>query len=271
MKNKNLYTMKQPELGKRILELRKSKGFTQEELVDKCNINVRTIQRIEAGEVSPRNFTIKTILEVLGVDADAFFEPSVHENVTFSKEDRNTLQYSWISAILFTIFGAVGLVVESYLLSYDEPVDGEIIYRGISGVLMLTTLLFYLRGYKVLGDRYGHKMLVSASYVYFVLEFLMILFTIILTVFEFDSAIIEGISGVALIMMLGIGELILGIGIQKLKEQMGSFAQVVGVIKLVNGALFISVILSPIAVFLALPVLVLEIVLLYRASQLAKG
>ena len=30
--------MKQPELGKKISELRKAKGLTQEELVEKCNI-----------------------------------------------------------------------------------------------------------------------------------------------------------------------------------------------------------------------------------------
>ncbi|MCS5489833.1 helix-turn-helix domain-containing protein [Algoriphagus limi] len=47
--------MKQPELGKKISELRKAKGMTQEELVEKCNLNVRTIQRIEAGEVTPRS------------------------------------------------------------------------------------------------------------------------------------------------------------------------------------------------------------------------
>jgi transcriptional regulator with XRE-family HTH domain len=44
--------MKQPELGRKIAELRKAKGLTQEELVEKCNIRVRTLQRIESGEVS---------------------------------------------------------------------------------------------------------------------------------------------------------------------------------------------------------------------------
>jgi len=57
--------MNQPELGKRIAELRKAKGFTQEELVEKCNINVRTLQRIESGEVTPRIYTIKTIFTAL--------------------------------------------------------------------------------------------------------------------------------------------------------------------------------------------------------------
>ncbi|MDH6311705.1 transcriptional regulator with XRE-family HTH domain [Parabacteroides sp. PFB2-10] len=60
--------MKQPELGRKILELRKSKGLTQEELVEKCNINVRTLQRIESGDVNPRCFTVKIIFNALDYD-----------------------------------------------------------------------------------------------------------------------------------------------------------------------------------------------------------
>jgi transcriptional regulator with XRE-family HTH domain len=58
--------MKQPDLGKKIAELRKAKGLTQEELVEKCNLNVRTLQRIESGEVTPRSYTVKTIFTALG-------------------------------------------------------------------------------------------------------------------------------------------------------------------------------------------------------------
>ena len=58
--------MKQPELGRRIAELRKVKGLTQEDLVSKCNLNVRTLQRIESGSVTPRSYTIKEIAAALG-------------------------------------------------------------------------------------------------------------------------------------------------------------------------------------------------------------
>ncbi|WP_280646982.1 MULTISPECIES: helix-turn-helix transcriptional regulator [unclassified Dysgonomonas] len=60
--------MKQPELGQKIVALRKKKGLTQEELVEKCNINVRTLQRIESGEVNPRSFTVKIIFNALDYD-----------------------------------------------------------------------------------------------------------------------------------------------------------------------------------------------------------
>jgi transcriptional regulator with XRE-family HTH domain len=35
--------MKQPALGNKITELRKQKGFTQEELLERCKINLRTL------------------------------------------------------------------------------------------------------------------------------------------------------------------------------------------------------------------------------------
>jgi len=57
--------MKQPELGKKIADLRKAQGLTQEELVDRCNLSVRTLQRIESGEVIPRSHTIRVIFAAL--------------------------------------------------------------------------------------------------------------------------------------------------------------------------------------------------------------
>ena len=66
--------MKQPELGKKIVELRTAKGLTQEELVELCNISIRTIQRIENGEVAPRSFTVKTILAALDYDLNKIAE-----------------------------------------------------------------------------------------------------------------------------------------------------------------------------------------------------
>jgi transcriptional regulator with XRE-family HTH domain len=64
--------IQQPELGKKIADLRKAKGLTQEELVERCDLNVRTLQRIESGEVTPRTYTIRLIFEAL----DFSFEKS---------------------------------------------------------------------------------------------------------------------------------------------------------------------------------------------------
>lgn len=57
--------MNQPDLGLRVIELRQQKGFTQEELAEKCEVSPRTIQRIESGEVDPRSYTLQCLSESL--------------------------------------------------------------------------------------------------------------------------------------------------------------------------------------------------------------
>ena len=74
--------MNQPDLGKKIAEWRKAKGLTQEELVEKCNLSVRTLQRIESGEVTPRSYTIKTIFAALDY---AIYDSSENLANRFSK------------------------------------------------------------------------------------------------------------------------------------------------------------------------------------------
>ena len=54
--------------GHMIKQLRFKKGITQEELAAKTRISVRTIQRIENGEVDPRAHTLQSIATALAVD-----------------------------------------------------------------------------------------------------------------------------------------------------------------------------------------------------------
>lgn len=54
--------------GQLIKELRLRKGITQEDLAARTDISVRTIQRIENGEVDPRAYTLQSIATALEVD-----------------------------------------------------------------------------------------------------------------------------------------------------------------------------------------------------------
>lgn len=77
-------SMNQPELGKKIADLRKAKGLTQDELVEKCNISVRTLQRIESGEVMPRNYTVKLIFTALDYEGETLTEEKNKTSVGFT-------------------------------------------------------------------------------------------------------------------------------------------------------------------------------------------
>lgn len=116
--------IQQPELGRKIADYRKSKGFTQEELVEKCNLSVRTLQRIEAGEVTPRLYTIKLILEVLELNYEdsmssqkwnnkgiinKWLEPFYNRFIDLSNLKTNTMRkITLLSLLLFVlIFGII--------------------------------------------------------------------------------------------------------------------------------------------------------------------
>lgn len=82
--------MEQPELGKMIADFRKAKGLTQDELVKKCNLSVRTLQRIESGDVTPRSFTIRTIFTALDYELieNPSDEATISEVAAIVKNDR---------------------------------------------------------------------------------------------------------------------------------------------------------------------------------------
>jgi len=55
-------------IARKISETRKLRGLTQEELADLSQVNLRTIQRIENGENTPRSTTLRLICKVLNID-----------------------------------------------------------------------------------------------------------------------------------------------------------------------------------------------------------
>lgn len=62
------------EIGKKIKELRKKKGLSQEELAEAASINLRTIQRIENNESEPRGNTLNQICKVLEINAEEILD-----------------------------------------------------------------------------------------------------------------------------------------------------------------------------------------------------
>jgi transcriptional regulator with XRE-family HTH domain len=75
-----------------IKELRLKKGITQEELAAKTHISVRTIQRIENGNVIPRAFTLQSIALALEVD----FEELINSDKTAFEDAQSDNSSVWL-------------------------------------------------------------------------------------------------------------------------------------------------------------------------------
>ena len=62
--------MENRSLGKNLIYQRKLKGYTQEELSERTEVTVRTIQRIEKGDVNPHLHTVKQLAVALSIEVD---------------------------------------------------------------------------------------------------------------------------------------------------------------------------------------------------------
>lgn len=60
-------------LGQRVLELRRQKKLTQQQVADKMGVDIRTYSRIEKGVNFPSRYII-TLAEALGVSVSQLFE-----------------------------------------------------------------------------------------------------------------------------------------------------------------------------------------------------
>ena len=100
-------------IGEQIKIARQQKKLSQVEFANKCNLNIRTIQRIENNEVSPRFYTLRIIGEVLEVNLlqknDKVIESEQLLKFRNIFEKRKQIR-------MFTFFFAVFLIVAALFL-----------------------------------------------------------------------------------------------------------------------------------------------------------
>ncbi|MDC1081192.1 helix-turn-helix domain-containing protein [Flavobacteriaceae bacterium] len=272
--------MKQPLLGKKIIELRKQKGLTQEELVQKCNITVRTIQRIEAGETTPRTFTIKTILNALGYEYEKVFEKEYRGGkfdkiLKFSPNNlKRVLTVSFIAGIIYFVFGFFETTYYTKSIFnltsdtnwYDIRMNNFDRYSSISTFILIKIVsvvlfTFFMRGFVLVGSYYK-------NYLVELMAFLMIVMHLIFEISEIASINFDGrldyLIWISRAATFGIIMVFFGLGIFKLKLHLGNLPKVIGVFEILTGICFTTVFLSAFGLILLIPLELLEILILHR-------
>lgn len=94
--------------GELIKTARIKKGWTQEDLAQKINSTSKTIQRIEAGRVKPRPFTLQSLATVLEIP----FDQLAFQEQTDAKEEN----FPTFPRILIHLTALTPLVLPTYLV-----------------------------------------------------------------------------------------------------------------------------------------------------------
>ncbi|HEY0055544.1 MAG TPA: helix-turn-helix domain-containing protein [Pedobacter sp.] len=273
--------MKQPELGIKLAEIRKEKGITQEDLVQKCNVTVRTIQRIESGDVTPRPLTLKLIAEALDCDWNTFSSPTsslgeektnswIYRAIFTDLKDPNTialqLNLAWIAGIIYFLTGFPESAFE-----YDFFKNGALsvaspAYIMIKVIAMAAYALF-ARGFIIMGYKHHNNLLTYGAYLFlsvFLLNYIFDIFSL-----GWDESDLKGFL-VAKAISFGIVEIIFGLGLIRIKESFGRAANYSGYLEIIAGLMFITVALSPFGLVVLIPAEILEVYLLFQYSERLK-
>src|SRR5690606_38334976 len=160
----NPMMMKQHDLGLKILKMRKVKGLTQEELVERCSISVRTIQRIEAGEGTPRSYTIKSILDALGYDFSAIPVEEEQKDNEAPLPNNRFLQIAFFVGILYLMLALLEGVLD-FLPILNEPDDilniGSL--YAVVKIAVIATYAVFMFGYYKMGLLHKNALVMISS------------------------------------------------------------------------------------------------------------
>ena len=262
--------MEQPDLGKRLTALRKEKNLTQEELVEKSHVSVRTIQRIEAGEVLPRLSTVKILWAALGET----FEPSTAKATQIMETPKNILpNANRITVLIAALAGAVYLICQIILGSLDiawfmnEGDWGPMmnaVYIALTAIMVIAYILF-ARGFIALSTVFENTLLKSSAW-------MLMLATAALGVLDVTSLSVEDIETLWLpysmaAVLFGTLSIVFGVALIRLQDSMGELSRVAGVLEIATGCFLITVVLFFISYVIMIPAVVLEILVLYRGYE----
>lgn len=262
--------MKQPELGQKILELRKAKGLTQEELVELCNINVRTIQRIEAGEVTPRTYTIKSILEVLGYDFKEI-QNNNEEPASISSEiigKAAFLKIAFFVGIVYFLLTFVEGVFDYGLWEAGEEISPEAApwYIAVKIGIMLTFGVFTFGYYRL--SLIKPNVIVKAASILLIIA---TCFGVAADIYGFNNASVWQSVQFSKAILFGALYIVFGLGLIRYQTEFGSFALVTGILSIISGIAFLSIILAIPGLFVFTIFEILQLVLLFKAYESITG
>jgi transcriptional regulator with XRE-family HTH domain len=108
-------------IGEKLRRLRKENGLTQEELANRAYLTKGFISQLERDLTSPSIVTLKSILDVLGIDMGDFFRAMPQQNVVGRKKARVLSSVSTEECLInFLLPKAMGRLMDPVLVTLAE-------------------------------------------------------------------------------------------------------------------------------------------------------
>lgn len=220
--------MKQPELGKKLNEIRNQKGITQKELSDLCSVDIRTIQRIEAGEVEPRMSTVKILAAALEND-------ELISNHNVSGLNNTQLKKTLLISLIAGVFYFFNFILYSVVVPNFTSISGGPVLFILSMIHVISGGLFFM-GFILTGWKYKNNLLLITSVSIIIL---IALFVIVDMLARVTGNQVFGYFIRAVVLLIGFGGVLFGLGLLKTGTHDKVWFIVAGIMQIVQNIMFL--------------------------------
>jgi transcriptional regulator with XRE-family HTH domain len=211
-----------------IASRRNQKGMTQKELAESCQVDIRTIQRIESGEVNPRKHTLRLLSTILEYDLN---NPNTVQVVgeTLASKGRKT---AIIAGLIFSI-NAI-FVVYDLITGSLNPVA-----HIITTCIHIATCVLFYRGLYYLG-KICRNQVIEISF------FLLMIFLPLINIMEltkpwyFNPQATYAIFFFLCISVIASGIGMLSEGYKRSEHLKNRYYKPAGLAAIIQGAMFLS-------------------------------
>ncbi|MBI2548785.1 hypothetical protein HYW21_05535 [Candidatus Woesearchaeota archaeon] len=174
-----------------------------------------------------------------------------------------TLKHSAVAGII-TLLTVVPAIIFEVLKSLNKLTGNLVTYYVIILLISFFSYLIFIYGYVLLGI-YSKNSLLK------IISIISLIFAFILNGFYIVSVYRPELFGlffsILVLLLFGILEIIFGISVLKLKGLFGGLAKGAGILLIIVGISFLTVILSILGIILLIPAYILGIMILFKASK----
>ena len=162
-----------------------------------------------------------------------------------------------------------------YLVSFLPELTAEIIheYQGgtafTSFILMITYIvslvatIAFLYGFIIIGNKLKNNLLVVGA----IIIILTSIFYYVYSWYTLDMYEVEDkIFGGSVLLLYGFSGILFGAGIYQLRLKLGGLASTAGILEIIIGISFVTIVLFLLGLILSIPAVILEVLLLLRVA-----
>jgi len=165
---------------------------------------------------------------------------------------------------IFYLVSALPELASEALYEFSENTSELSTFLAFTYIISIISTIVFFYGFIQLGIEHHNNILVFSSVIIIVITFFYYLYSW----YTRDLPEMEpDVFGGTVLFLFGFAGLFFGYGLYSLREEFGKYAKIAGVLEIIVGVCFITIILFLLGLIIGIPAIIFEILLLFNLSE----